>query len=74
MPERLLITRASPSMFDVLRTQPALGRAFTDDEATPGNDRVAVLSDRFWRTRFGAQPDLAGADIRLDGDSFRVMA
>jgi predicted permease len=72
-PERLLITRASPSMFDVLRTQPAIGRAFTDEEATMGNDRVVVLSHQLWSTRFGAQRDVVGRDIRLDGESFRVI-
>ena len=72
-PERLVLTRASPSMFDVLRTQPAIGRAFTDDEATTGNDRVIVLSHQFWSTRFGARRDIVDRDIRLDGESFRVI-
>jgi predicted permease len=72
-PERLLLVRASPSMFDVLRTAPAIGRAFTDDEATVGNDRVIVLSHPLWSRRFGAQRDIVGRDIRLDGDSFRVI-
>jgi putative ABC transport system permease protein len=72
-PERVRIARASPSLFTVLRTQPRLGRAFTDDEAALGNDRVAVLSDRLWRTRFGASPNVEGLEIRLDGDSFRVI-
>jgi predicted permease len=72
-PERVRIARASPSLFTVLRTPPKLGRAFTEDEATLGNDRVAVLSDRLWRTRFGANPNITGLEIRLDGDSFRVI-
>jgi predicted permease len=72
-PERLVLTRASPSMFDVLRMQPAIGRAFTDDEATTGNDRVVVLSHQFWSTRFGARRDIVDHDIRLDGESFRVI-
>ncbi len=49
-----------------------LGRAFTADEETLGNERVAVLSYGLWSTRFGARPDIVGSDIRLDGDSFRV--
>ena len=60
-------------MFEVLEAAPAVGRAFTAEEATTGNDRVAVVSHGLWSTRFGARPDLVGSDIRLDGTSFRVI-
>jgi len=72
-PERLLVARASPSLLDVLRVAPLLGRNFNDTESTVGNDRVAVLSHRLWSTRFGAQPDAIGKDVRLDGELFRVV-
>ncbi len=72
-PQRLQVARASSSLFDVLRTQPAIGRAFTEDEARVGNDNVAVLSHRLWNTRFGARSDIVGTDIRLDGTTFRVI-
>jgi len=72
-PVRLVTTRASASLFTVLRATPQIGRVFTDDEATPGNDGVVVLSDRLWRARFGGNKDVVGRDIRLDGDSFRVI-
>jgi predicted permease len=72
-PVRLQTLRASPSLFAVLRAAPELGRLFTDEEATPGNDRVVVLSDRLWRTRFGASAGVVGRDIRLDDASYRVI-
>jgi predicted permease len=72
-PIREVTAAVSPSLFNVLRVAPALGRAFAAAEATPGNDRVAVLSDRVWRTRFGARPDVLDRDIRLDGVSLRVI-
>jgi predicted permease len=72
-PVRLLTNRASASLFTVLRAVPQIGRVFTDDEATPGNDRVVVLSDRLWRTRFGASPSVVSRDIRLDDDTYRVI-
>ncbi len=72
-PLRVLTTRASPSLFTVLRAAPQIGRFFTEDEATLGNDRVVVLSDRLWRTRFGASESVIGRDVRLDGDPFRVI-
>jgi predicted permease len=72
-PQRLLVARASPSMFDVLRVAPSVGRAFAEEEGELGNDRVVILSHRLWSTLFGARPDVVGSDIRFDGDSFRVI-
>jgi predicted permease len=70
--EQLLVARASPSLFEVLATAPAIGRAFTEAEAVPGEDRVIVLSHRLWASRFGGAADVVGRDIRLDGEPFRV--
>ena len=64
---------ASASLFEVLRAGPALGRVFTADEETLGNERVAVLSYGLWNARFGARANIVGSGIRLDGDSFRVI-
>src|SRR5688572_25948893 len=72
-PQRLQVVRASPSLFNVLRTPPAVGRVFTEDEATLGNENVVVLSHRLWSTRFGARSDILGSDIRLDIGTFRVI-
>ena len=72
-PQRLRVARASASLFEVLRAGPALGRTFTADEETLGNERAVVLSHRLWNTRFGARADIVGTDIQLDGDSYRVV-
>lgn len=72
-PEQLLVARASPSLFGVLEVPPLLGRVFTEEEGTIGNDRVAVLSYRLWNAQFGGSDDIVGSDIRLDGESFRVV-
>jgi predicted permease len=72
-PEQVSSARATPSLFGVLRIAPVLGRAFTESEAMPGNDRVAMLSYRTWTTRFGARPDAIGREMRLDGRAYRVI-
>ena len=72
-PEQLLLTRASPSLFAVLKVAPFLGRVFAEDEAVPGNDNVAVVSHAFWNSRLGARSSAVGTDILLDGTSFRVV-
>lgn len=72
-PERLIVARATPSLFPTLGTQPLLGRAFSEDEAVVGRDRVVVLSHHAWTERFGADPGIVGRDLRLDGESWRVV-
>jgi predicted permease len=72
-PERITVPLVSPSLFDVLGIRPQLGRIFSDEEATPGNDRVVVLSHTLWQTRFGGRSDILGSDVRLDGENFRVI-
>ena len=72
-PQQLTVTRVSPSFFDVFRVPPMLGRAFTDEEAMLGNERVIVLSTRLWSTRFGASEAAIGEDIELDGEQFTVV-
>lgn len=54
---------ASASIFDVLGVKPALGRAFRPDEDQPGANGgadSAIISDRLWRARFGANPSVIG--------------
>jgi len=72
-PQRLLTAYASPSLFEVLQTEPALGRRFTEAEADGGNARLAVLSHRLWRDRFGAVPNVVGQQIRLNGETLEII-
>ena len=72
-PERLLGLVATPSLFSTLRVSPQLGRAFTEEEAMPGNDRAVVLTHALWTNRFDGDADIVGRDVRLNGDSYRVV-
>lgn len=40
--------------------QPAIGRGFDNDAFTPGGPNVALISDRLWRARYGADPAIVG--------------
>jgi hypothetical protein len=45
--ERVRGVNVSPSFFDMLGVQAALGRTFQPDEEEPGRDQVVVLTDGF---------------------------
>jgi predicted permease len=65
--------RVSEEFFRVLRLNPALGRAFTKEEETPGGPAVAILSDGLWRRNFGGDPGIVGRSILLNGQSLTVV-
>jgi putative ABC transport system permease protein len=64
--EPLEAAYVTPNFFTELGVQPALGRAFTAEEAARG-DRIAVLSHALWKRRFAASPSVIGRSIRIEG-------
>ncbi|MBD0372275.1 MAG: ABC transporter permease [Pyrinomonadaceae bacterium] len=72
-PERLIAARVSANFFNVLRVSPQLGRAFLPQEEKRGNHLVAILSHNLWQRRFGADREIVGKTITLNGDSYQVV-
>ncbi|HKP87961.1 MAG TPA: ABC transporter permease [Blastocatellia bacterium] len=72
-PERLQGAKATFNYFSTLGAEPAQGRTFVEEEDKPGNNRVAVLSHGLWARRFGSDPNIVGATITLDGQSYNVI-
>ena len=72
-PEQVQALRVSPPFFDVLGLQPALGRTFMRAEGEPGGSPVVILGHQFWTRRFGADPNMVGRAITLDGASYTVI-
>ena len=72
-PERVRAMNVSTNFFAVLGAAPVLGRTFHDDESLQGRPRVVVLSDGFWRRRFGADPTVVERTIALDGVATQVV-
>jgi predicted permease len=65
--EREPVAYVSPDFFEALGRGPILGRAFTEEETRPQADRVAVLTDGYWRQRLGADPHVIGKKMRVNG-------
>lgn len=64
--EREPTMRVSPDFFTTLALGPAFGRTFTDEETTSETDKVAILSDTFWRQHFNADPHVLGKQVRVN--------
>lgn len=64
----------SGNFFRVLGVEPALGRAFRDEEdRVPGRDAVVVLGQGFWKREFASDPAVLGSTLRLNGTDFTVI-
>lgn len=72
-PERHLAIRFTRGVVETLRIQPLLGRLFTADEFQPGKNNVVVLTESAWRSRFGANSDIVGRTLRLDGEIVTII-
>jgi len=71
-PQRVVAVRVTTGFFDALETQPLLGRLFRAAPDESGLPHVAVLSYRFWQTRFGGDPGLVGRTMRLNGEAYEI--
>ena len=72
IPERIHGQSVTPRFFDVFGVPPTAGRTFTPEDDKPGN-KMIVISDGMWRTRFSADPKLIGSTVVLDGDAWTVI-
>ena len=81
-PQRISGVVATPSLFSTLGVHAQLGRTFSADDAEPDGDRgvmwvsgqhVVLLGDALWKGAFAADTAIVGRDIRLSGQSYRVI-
>jgi predicted permease len=71
--DHLVHVSITANLFDVLGLRIARGRAFAADEDRPGAADVAILSDAFWRRRFGASDAALGSTMVLDGRARSIV-
>jgi len=73
VPVELRDARVSAPYFDIFGAKPMLGRTFARDEDQLGKQYEVVLSNRIWRSRFGADRGIIGRRIRLSGAPYTVI-
>ena len=65
-PERVEVSAVTANFFPLLGVDPRHGRHFLPEEEA-GRTPVVILSFGLWKRRYGADPQMVGKRIRLDG-------
>lgn len=64
---------ATPSLFRLLRVNPAQGRIFTEDEGTLDHEARIIITDGLWRELLGTDPAVVGRTLRVNGREFTIV-
>ena len=72
-PRNTFAAQVTPNFFSTLGVTPVLGRDFADGEDQPDGPHVAILSDALWRSEFGADRNVVGRVVHLDGKPATII-
>lgn len=72
-PVRVAGLFVTPNVPELLGVRPLLGRTFMADDAQPGGAQHVLLSEEFWRQRFGADPGVVGTSLTINGTPIAVV-
>ena len=72
-PERVIGLRVTASLLSLLKGKPLKGRLFLSGEDQPQASRVLVLSHSLWQRSFGANENLVGQTVALNGEGYTVV-
>ena len=72
-PERVWTVQVSGDFFPLLGVNPLLGRPILSQDTQPGDNRVAVLSYRFWMDSFGGDATAIGRHISVDQKPYVII-
>jgi putative ABC transport system permease protein len=72
-PEQVQSALITWNFLSLLGVAPAVGRDFTEADASPGAIPVALLSHALWITRFGGDASIIGRTVRVSGDAITVV-
>jgi putative ABC transport system permease protein len=73
IPEEVTRAWVAPRFLQVWGVAPALGRDFNSDEERFGGPNAVLISDRFWRRRFGGDPNAVGKTLRFEINSSTIV-
>jgi putative ABC transport system permease protein len=72
-PEQLQQAIVDSGFFTTMGTSPVMGRTFLPSEDERGSEKVVILSHGLWARQFGADANILGRSITLDGQGYEVV-
>jgi predicted permease len=72
-PEQVPVLSVTNRLLPILEVQPALGRRFTARDDDPKSARTVMLSDGYWKLRFGGDRSVIGRNIVVDGNPYAIV-
>ncbi len=72
-PMRVRGMMATASLFDVIGTNPQIGRPFSAEEDNPDGERVAVIAYELWQRTFGGDESVLGEVVDIDGNPTTII-
>jgi predicted permease len=73
LPEMVDAQNVTAEFFDVFGVHPQFGRIFSDEEDRKGGPSVAILSHRFWVSRFNSDASILNRSIDMDGKPTAII-
>lgn len=65
-PDRVRTAVVSWNYFEMFGVKPILGRAFTPKDDEIGAPAVLILTNEYWRSKFGANPKVIGQTVEMN--------
>src|SRR5436309_13519970 len=72
-PQRYTGGYVTEDFFKILGVSPIMGRDFTAEDDKPGAEKVAILGHEVWKRDFGADPNIVGQSVRINGKAATII-
>jgi len=72
-PEKVNAVAVTESLLHTLDAKPLLGRTFTPEEERYHGPHAVILSESYWRSRFGRDPQILNRALKLNGDLYPII-
>ena len=72
-PQRVTTARITASVIPLMQVSPLVGRTFTDADDAPRGPNVLIISEGMWRARFGADRNVIGRTLEVNGRSWEII-